>query len=40
MAQRTAYFDEFGERRYAPEMIDWLSDKPQAVWVDVVPYLN
>jgi hypothetical protein len=40
MAVRKVYLDEFGERRYAPEMIDWLSNKPQSVWIDVVPNLN
>jgi Domain of unknown function (DUF4274) len=40
MGERKAYFDEFGERRYAPEMIDWLAGKPQAIWMDVVPHLN
>ena len=30
MAARKVYLDQFGERCHALEMIDWLSDKPQA----------
>jgi len=40
MAERKAYYDEYGERDYASEMVDWLSDKPQDVWADVAPDLN
>lgn len=40
MTERKAYYDEDGERRYAPEMIDWLKGKPQDVWADVAPNLN
>jgi hypothetical protein len=40
MPVRKQHFDEFNERRFAPEMIDWLSTMPQEVWVDVVPHLN
>ena len=40
MTDRKAYFDAFGERLYAPEMIDWLKGKPQDAWIDVVPHLN
>ena len=40
MAERKAYYDEYGERDYGSEMVEWLSDKPQDVWADVAPNLN
>ena len=40
MTARKAHFDDYGERDYASEMVDWLSDKPQDVWADVAPDLN